>query len=416
VGVAADAAVDRIRISASPEGTRVVFDLSGSVEHRVFTLSNPDRVVIDVPKARSGSALRLDAPTGAVAGFRSGRLESGELRLVLDLKQAAKPKSFLVGPDGPNGHRLVVDLVPPDRTVVQRAPSSGREIVVAIDAGHGGKDPGAIGRGGTQEKVVTLAIARRLAAEIDAQPGMRAMLVRNGDVYQDLRERREIAQRAGANLFLSIHADAVEDNPRVRGATVYALSERAANDEARKIVENRTNGSNVMGGVPLADYDPVIAGVLVDLSQEDAHSKSRALGQRLIRSLSAVTTIRKGQVQEKYLGVLKAADIPSLLVETAYISNPSDEAALRSSDFQVKLARAMREAIVEHFTADPPPGTWFASAEVQQAARKHVIARGETLSGIAERYRVSLASLLRSNRLGRNDVIRAGQVLTIPPG
>jgi N-acetylmuramoyl-L-alanine amidase len=225
-----------------------------------------------------------------------------------------------------------------------------------------------------------------------------------------------MAQRAGAHLFISIHADAVEGNRNVRGATVYALSERAANDEAATILKNRNNGSNVMGGVSLADYDPLVAGVLVDLSQDAAHSQSRALGQRLIRSLSAVTTIRKSQVQEQYLGVLKAADIPSLLVETAYISNASDEAALRTTDFQVKIARAMREAIVEHFIANPPPGSYFASADAQHAPRRHVIARGETLSGIAERYRVSLSSLMRTNQLGRSDVIRVGQVLTIPPG
>jgi len=416
--VAADAAVERIRVSASGEGTRVVFDLSGPVsEHRVFTLSAPDRVVIDVAKARSGNGLELAAPVGAVANFRSGRLDSGELRLVLDLKQAAKPKSFVVGPEGSNGHRLVVDLMPPDRTVVQRAPESPavRDVIVAIDAGHGGKDPGAEGKNGTREKDVTLQIARRLAAEIDAQPGMRAVLVRNSDVYYALHERKEIAQRAGANLFLSIHADAVEGNRNVRGATIYALSEKAAHDEAANILRNRKS-ANMMGGVALADLEPAIAGVLVDLSQDLAHSQSRALGQRLIRSMSAVTQLRKTTVQEKYLGVLKAPDIPSLLIETAYISNPSDEAALRSADFQLKIARAMREAIVEHFVANPLPGTYFATAEGQHAPRRHVIARGDTLSKIAERYRVSLVSLLRLNRLDRNDVIRVGQVLTIPPG
>lgn len=417
--VAADAAVERIRVAASGEGTRVVFDLSGPVaEHRVFTLADPHRVVIDVPKARSGGSLKLAAPAGVVWNFRNGRLDTGELRLVLDLKEAVKPKSFVVGPDGPNGHRLVVDLLPPDHTVVQRPPElpGVRDVVIAIDAGHGGKDPGASGRAGTREKDVTLAIAKRLAAEINAQPGMRALLVRDRDVYYALHERREIAQRGGANLFLSIHADAVEGNPKVSGATIYAVSEKAASDEAASILRNRQKVTNMMGGVALGELEPDIAGVLVDLSQDLALSQSRALGQRLIRSMSAVTKVRKTTVQEKYLGVLKAPDIPSLLIETAYISNPSDEAALRSPDFQAKIARAIREAVVEHFIANPLPGTYFATPDAQHAPRRHVIARGDTLTGIAERYRVSLASLLRLNRLSRDDVIRVGQVLAIPPG
>ncbi|HLF10912.1 MAG TPA: N-acetylmuramoyl-L-alanine amidase, partial [Gammaproteobacteria bacterium] len=280
----------------------------------------------------------------------------------------------------------------------------------------GGEDPGASGRKGVREKDVVLAIARRLAAEIDNQPGMRALMIRDGDYFVSHRKRMEIAHAAQADFFVSIHADAHRDSV-AKGATVYVLSEKGASDEASLLLAQRENASDLIGGVSLADKDQLLARVLLDLSQSAALSASTAAGQRLIKQMAAVTQMRKMQVQQAPFLVLKAPDIPSVLVETAYISNLKEEAALRNPQHQAVLARALRAGIVDYFAANPPPGSYFALNPPQRpsAPMRHVIARGETLSGIAELYRVSTSSLRRSNSL-RNDVIRIGQVLTIPSG
>jgi N-acetylmuramoyl-L-alanine amidase len=413
------ATVQNVRTWSGPEGTRVVFELSGPAEHRVFALSDPDRVVIDLPNSTAVSGLGLDEPKGSVTALRAGGRPGGELRLVLELNQASKPKSFLLTPHEQYGFRLVVDLPPAQATpVVRRAPQSsterGREIVVVIDAGHGGDDPGASGRGGAREKDVVLAIARKLAAEVDAQAGMRAVLVRNGDYFVSHRKRMEIAHEARADFFISIHADSYRDST-AKGATVYVLSDKGASDEAALLLAQRENGSDLIGGVSLADKDQILARVLLDLSQSAAMNASMDAGQRLIRRMSAVTAMRRREVQQAPFLVLKSPDIPSVLVETAYISNPREEASLRSAKYQTAVAAALRQGIVDYFAANPPEGSYFAlnpPAATPELVR-HVITRGETLSGIAERYRVSSASIRRTNSL-RTDVLRIGQVLTIP--
>jgi N-acetylmuramoyl-L-alanine amidase len=285
-----------------------------------------------------------------------------------------------------------------------------------IDAGHGGEDPGASGRGGAREKDVVLAIARRLAAEVDARPGMRAVLVRDGDYFVSHRKRMDIAHEARADFFISIHADSYRDSA-AKGATVYVLSDKGATDEAALLLAQRENASDLIGGVSLADKDQLLARVLLDLSQSAALSASTAAGQRLIKRMSSVTAMRRSQVQQAPFLVLKSPDIPSVLVETAYISNPKEEAALRSSQHQTALAKALRDGIVDYFTANPPQGSYFAQSTAERAPPtvRHVIARGETLSEIALRYRVSTADLRKSNSL-KNDQVRIGQVLTIPPG
>jgi N-acetylmuramoyl-L-alanine amidase len=313
-----------------------------------------------------------------------------------------------------------VDLAAVQTTsVVRRAVpvERGRDVVVAIDAGHGGEDPGASGRSGVQEKDVVLAIARRVAEEINATPGMRAVLTRSDDYFVPLRKRMEFAHQAQADFFMSIHADSYRDRD-AKGATVYVLSDRAASDEQSQLVAQRENASDLMGGVSLGDKDQLLARVLIDLSQSAALSASTAAGQRLIRRMSAVTSMRRVQVQQAPFLVLKSPDIPSVLVETAYISNPRQESSLRSAGYQATLAVALRQGIVDYFTANPPQGSYFAAAPAPGAASapvRHVITRGETLSTIAERYRVSSASIRRSNSL-KTDVVRVGQVLTIPPG
>jgi N-acetylmuramoyl-L-alanine amidase len=428
IGSTAPAAtVQNVRAWSGPEGTRVVFELSGPVEHRAFALAGPDRVVIDLPSTSAAAGLDLAEPKGSVTALRAGVRPGGELRLVLELNQAAKPKTFLLPPHEEYGHRLVVDLPPaPSTPLVRRAPqpstAHGRDIVVAIDAGHGGEDPGASGRGGAREKDVVLAIARKLATEVNAQPGMRAVLVRNGDYFVSHRKRMEIAHEAHADFFISIHADSYR-SADAKGATIYVLNEKGASDEAALLLAQRENASDLIGGVSLADKDQLLARVLLDLSQSAALSASTAAGQRLIRRMSAVTAMRRREVQGAPFLVLKSPDIPSVLVETAYISNPREEASLRSAKYQSALAAALKQGIVDYFAANPPEGSSFAAqpfalpvAPIQSAAPvRHVIARGETLSEIAERYRVSSASIRRTNSL-RTDVLRVGQVLTIPRG
>jgi N-acetylmuramoyl-L-alanine amidase len=413
------ATVENVRAWSGPEGTRVVFELSGPAEHRVFALADPDRVVIDLPGSSAANALTLADPKGSVTALRSGPRPGGELRLVLELNQAVKPKTFLLAPQEQYGFRLVVDLPPAQAApVVRRAPQTstarGREIVVVIDAGHGGEDPGALGRSGAREKDVVLAIAKKLATEVDNQPGMRAVLVRNGDYFVSHRKRMEIAHNARADFFISIHADAYRDSS-AKGATVYVLSDKGASDEAALLLAQRENASDLIGGVSLADKDQMLARVLLDLSQTAALNASMNAGQRLIRRMSAVTAMRRREVQQAPFLVLKSPDIPSVLVETAYISNPREEASLRSTKYQSALAAALRQGIVDYFAANPPEGSYFVSNPPPAAPEvvRHVIARGETLSGIAERYRVSSATIRRTNSL-RTDVLRIGQVLMIP--
>jgi len=422
IGATATAAtVQSIRSSSGPDGTRIVFELSGPAEHRVFSLADPDRVVIDLANSTARGGLRLDGPSGPVRAVRAGAQPGGDLRVVLELDLAAKPKSFLLPPQEQYGFRLVVDLPPAEaQAVVRRAPAvttdRGRDVVVVIDAGHGGADPGASGRGGAREKDVVLAIARKLSAEINGQPGMRAVLVRDGDYYVSHRKRMEIAHEARADFFISIHADSYRD-PDAKGATVYVLSQKGASDEAASLLAQRENASDLIGGVSLADKDQVLARVLLDLSQSAALNASISAGQRLIRRMSAVTAMRRREVQQAPFLVLKSPDIPSVLIETAYISNPREEASLRSAKFQSALAVALRQGIVDYFAANPPEGSYIAAnpPAVEPEVVRHVIARGDTLSGLAERYRVSSATIKRTNSL-RSDVLRVGQVLMIPRG
>jgi len=415
------AEVQGARVWSGPESTRVVLDLSEPAQHHMFSLSGPDRVVIDLPRTSLASPIRFSEAKGFVTNIRTGIRPSGELRVVLDLEHSVESQSFLLPPDQQSGHRLVVDLMPAGtETVVRRAPvattENGRELVIAIDPGHGGKDPGASGPNGVREKDVVLAISRQLAEEVDSVPGMRSLLVRNADNFVSHRRRMEIAHADEADLFISIHADAFHDS-RAHGATVYALSTKRASDEAARVLAERENASDLIGGVSLSDKDDVLARVLLDLSQSAAISASMSAGERLIDELGTVTRVRKAHVQQGPFVVLTSPDIPSILIETAYISNPAEEAALNDRRHQVELARALRAGIVRYFRTNAPPDSYFALTPppVPRAPTRHIIIRGETLSEIAERYRVSLRSLRLSNSI-RGDIIRIGQVLMIPSG
>jgi len=408
--------VENLRLWAAPDHTRLVFDTSAPVDHKLFSLTGPDRLVIDLRNTRLKGRLPDVGDDPVIRGLRSARRGRDDLRVVLDLKQAVKPKSFVLKPNRQYGHRLVVDLYPVrvkngkvEKRIVKSVTDNGlRDVVIAIDAGHGGEDPGARGYRGTYEKDVVLAIARRLESLVKKEKGMRPVMIRRGDYYLRLRKRIELARKERADLFISIHADAFRDS-KVRGSSVYTLSRRGASSEAARWLARRENSSDLIGGVTLEDKDDVLASVLLDLSQTATQQASHQAATRVLRQLAKNGKTHKKRVQQAGFVVLKSPDVPSMLVETAFISNPSDERKLKDPRHQQRLAQAMMQGIREYFKNSPPPGTWLAQA----ARREHRISRGDTLSGIAQRYRVSLSSLRATNKLD-SDRIRVGQVLRIP--
>jgi len=408
-----------VRLWTAPDHTRLVFDTTGPTDHRVFSLSEPDRLVIDFVRASLADGFDAKGISDRhLGGMRHAVRSDGSLRVVLDLKQAIRPKTFLLKPNASYGHRVVVDLHPAEATRKPRvAKSTGdikraRDVVVAIDAGHGGDDPGASGsRFRTDEKRVTLEIARRLKAQIDAEPGMRAVLTRTGDYYIGLRKRMALARKHRADLFVSIHADAFRDK-RVRGSSVYVLSQRGASSEAARWLAEKENSSDLVGGVKLDDKDDVLASVLLDLSQSATQHASLSAAAKVYAQLGRVGKVHGPRVQQAGFMVLKSPDVPSMLVETGFISNPSEERKLRDPAYQERLAKAIKKGIEQFFAESPPPGTLL--AERQKSETKHVIARGDTLSEIASRYQVSLGSLRRQNRIRSDNLIRIGQVLVIP--
>ena len=363
--------VRAVRLWAGPDGTRVVLDLSGSAQHSLQVLKNPDRVVLDVSRARMARGARAPNAAGAVKQVRMAGRPSGELRIVLDLSRPIRAKSFLAEPNNHYGYRLVIDLggATPDTPVkVEHARPDARDLIIAIDAGHGGEDPGAIGKNGTREKDVVLAIARALAQRVNGEPGMRAVLTRDGDYFVPLRDRMRRARAQQADLFVSIHADAIRDRS-VDGSSVYILSQRGATDEASRWLAERENASDLIGGVSLDDKGDVLASVLLDLSQSASLTASQSVAERVLHQLNQVGEVRKPQVQQARFMVLKSPDIPSMLVETAYISNPREERRLRGAAQQAKLAGAIHQGLRAYFYADPPAGTRIAELAGSGAPR-----------------------------------------------
>jgi N-acetylmuramoyl-L-alanine amidase len=360
-----------IRLWAGPDSTRVVLDLSGKAPHSLQLLKNPDRVVLDVAGARLAAVARAPAGAGTVKSVRASPRPSG-VRIVLDLSKPVQAKSFLASPNNRYGYRLVIDLglnASVETPVkAEHAPPDARDLIIAIDAGHGGEDPGAIGKNGTREKDVVLAIARQLALKISAEQGMKAVLTRNGDYFVPLRDRMRRARAQAADLFVSIHADAIRDR-RVDGSSVYILSQRGATDEASRWLAERENASDLIGGVSLDDKDDVLASVLLDLSQSASLSASQIAAQRVLRQLNRVGEVRKPQVQQARFMVLKSPDIPSMLVETAYISNPQEEQRLRAQPHQAQLAAAIHQGVHDYFYANPPTGTRIAQLAAGAAPR-----------------------------------------------
>ncbi len=411
--------VEDIRIWSENGKTRVVLDLSHPAAHNIFTLRGPDRLVVDLKSSRLADSLKsMPGGAGSVRAIRSAVRANGQLRVVLDLNEAVRSRSFTAGPNAKYGDRLVIDLQRSSSLHTVKTASEayqpGRDVIVAIDAGHGGHDPGAIGRGKTREKDVALQISRTLAARINAEPGMTAVLVRNGDYYVDHRERMEIARRSKADLFVSVHADAVKDS-RAGGASVYALSLKGASDEAARQLAERENASVRVGGVTLDDKDEVLASVLLDLSQSAALSASLDVGAKVIGELARLGKVHRRTVQQAGFLVLKSPDMPSILVETAFISNPAEEKKLRDARHQGQLADAILAGVRNYFYTNPPPDTRIAMEMRRVPAKqvRHVIARGDTLSEIAARYNVSPAAIRAANKLS-SDRIRVGQTLSIP--
>ena len=410
--------VENIRLWADNGRTRLVLDLSGPANHSIFTLRGPDRLVVDLNDSRLAGQLSKLPTGGSINSIRTGVRSNGQLRVVLDLNAEVRSRSFTAGPNGDYGDRLVIDLQQQGALrAVKRASEeyvSGRDIVVAVDPGHGGRDPGAVGRGKTREKDVALDVSKNLVNRINAEPGMKAVLVRSGDYYVDHRERMEIARRANADLFVSIHADAVEDR-RAKGSSVYVLSLKGASDEASKRLAERENASSLVGGVSLAGKDAVLASVLLDLSQNAALSASLDVGSEVIGQLARIGKVHRRSVQQAGFLVLKSPDVPSILVETAYISNPDEEKKLRSRSHQDKLAQAILNGVRKYFYENPPPNTMIALNQKRGPAQQvsHVISRGDTLSEIAERYNVSMSAIKSANKLNTNNV-RVGQKLRIP--
>jgi N-acetylmuramoyl-L-alanine amidase len=405
--------VNGVRLWTGPEGTRVVLDLQAPVSYQVFRLDNPDRIVIDLEQARWAAA---ETPaSGVVHGVRHGVKSGGGLRIVLDVEAGVHPHSALVAPNDVYGHRLVLDLAP-----IQAAPAAplrtapagdDRAIVIAIDAGHGGEDPGALGHRGTREKDVALAVARSLAGLVAKDPDMRPVLIRDGDYIVSLRRRMEIARENRADLFVSIHADAFTDS-RSHGSSVYALSDRGATSEAARWLAERENAADLIGGVSLDDKDDLLASVLLDLSQTATLSASLQVGAHVLDELDQIGELRRRDVQQAGFLVLKSPDIPSILVETAFISNPQEERRLADPREQARLASSILSGVRGYFLANPPAGTRLAKRVAEQPLSYNVLA-GDTLSGIADRFQVSIAELRTANALD-DDSIHAGQVLAIP--
>jgi N-acetylmuramoyl-L-alanine amidase len=447
--VASAAQVERIRVWHAPDQTRLVLDLSAAAEFDVFTVDKPDRVVIDLTRANAAQPLVLPAQVkGRILGLRQGTRNNGQdLRLVLDLAHGLELRKALLPPHKPYGHRLVIDLLETDppptpvvaapaltpvtsipvttlaiplpaavsttavsptspQAVVAASPAPARKYVIAIDAGHGGEDVGAIGPRGTYEKTVVLAVARELASLINQEPDMRAVLTRDGDYYVDLRDRMVRARKHRADMFVSVHADAFR-NRSVRGSSVYVLSHGGATSEAGRWLAERENAADLVGGVTLDDKDHQLRSVLLDLSQTASLEASLDVAGNVLGALRRVGAVHRTQVQAAGFMVLKSPDIPSLLVETAFISNPAEEQQLRDQKFRRKLAGAIRDGVKAYFHSQPLPGQRYAKR------RQHRVTRGDTLTGIAQRYEVSAQQILAANNR-REQTVRLGEVLRIP--
>lgn len=420
LGLTAQSAVIKsMRFWQSPESTRVVFDLTSPVEHELTVLKNPDRIVIDIPESRVSVDLnQLDIKSDLVKRVRQSKPpKEGVLRLVLDLTKKAEPNSFSLKPYQEYSDRLVIDLVDGKREVIKPPESATgleRDIVIAVDAGHGGEDPGAMGPSGTKEKDVVLKISKQLVDAINAVNGLKAVMVRKGDYYIPHRNRTDIARKHRADLFVSVHADGFK-SPRAKGASVWVLNLYGAKSEVARWMKLQEEKSELLGGVDstvvLSEYDNSVRSVLLDLQMESSIAESFKVGRKVHAAMKRVVPkMHKNHVEENSLLVLKNPDIPSILVESGFISNPSEERLMKTSSYRRKLATAVRDGIVEYFKHHAPDGTKFANLY-----RKNIyhVKRGDSLIKVARRFNTSVSKIKKANKMTSN-MVRIGQKLVIP--
>ncbi|MEP5764683.1 MAG: N-acetylmuramoyl-L-alanine amidase [Halieaceae bacterium] len=407
-----------VRLWRAPDHTRIVFDVSAPVSHKLIQLQQPNRIVVDITDASLKASLdQVSLSNTPVRRIRSGVRGGDDLRIVLDMSASVSPRSFILKANDKRGDRLVLDLYDVERqtsapTVKKSvATSVRRDIVIAIDAGHGGEDPGASGPGGVREKQVVLGIARKVKRLFEQEPGFEPKLIRTGDYYVGLRKRRKLAHDMQADLLVSIHADAFK-SPKAKGTSVYALSQRGASSTFARFLAQRENAADLVGGVSLNDKDDLLAQVLYDMSMSHTLDASLGLGDRVLVQMDQISKLHRKQVEQASFAVLKSPDIPSILIETGFISNPDEARLLRTSAYQGKMARAIYEGVSEWFMENPPSDTLLAWQK-QAGSREYVIGRGDTLSEIAVRFNVSVNSLRNRNSLSSN-TIRIGQKLIIP--
>ena len=412
--------IESVRLWRAPDKTRLVLDLSSRVEHNLFALQNPNRLVVDISDARIKTEFTdLDFTNTPIAGIRVAVRNKTDVRVVLDLNNTVRPKSFPLPANEQYGNRLVIDLFDKknvvSRTLDEVVEKKDRKIVIAIDAGHGGEDPGALGPRRVREKIVVLQIAKKVKALLDGNPNFQGELVRSGDYYLAHRRRTQIARDKQADLFISIHADAFTD-PSAHGASVYALSTKGATSEAARYLADKENRADLIGGatsLSLDGRDELLAGVLLDLSMTATLSTSLEAGAYVLKNMGGVARLHKKKVEQAGFLVLKSPDIPSLLIETGFISNPSEARKLSSSSYQNKMARAIFQGIEQYFSDNPPDGTLLAKYG-NRVDRIYVVAPGDTLSEIAVRFNVSMRTLKRHNNMSSSK-IRVGKKLKIPP-
>ncbi|MBW8182624.1 N-acetylmuramoyl-L-alanine amidase [Shewanella nanhaiensis] len=409
--------LDGVRIWAAPESTRVVFDLNKAPDFSYFTLTGPYRLVVDLKGTSTSVNLsKLANNSKLVKRVRISKPPSkGTLRLVIDLTKPVKSNLFSLPPTAPYGNRLVVDLDDSgSKKVAQSSQPKAklRDVVVAIDAGHGGDDPGSIGPSGIYEKKVVLEIAKKVEAKINATPGMRAVMTRTGDYFVNLNKRSEIARTSKADLLVSIHADAFT-SPQPRGASVWVLSMRRANSEIGRWLEHKEKHSELLGGageiIQNTDNEQYLAMTLLDMSMDRSMAISHNIADDVLSNLGRVTKLHKHKPESASFAVLKSPDIPSILVETGFISNHKEERLLSQREHQNNIAKAVHKGVLKYFEANPPVNSLMAS----KGSFKHNVRKGESLSVIAHKYQVSIASIKRANGL-KSNTLRIGQKLVIP--
>jgi len=405
--------INGIRVWPAPENTRIVFDVKEKPDYKYFTLSNPERLVIDFTNTKNSVALKnLAVNDPRVKRFRSS-YSKGKTRLVLELTQPYQLTAFPLSPAGQYGNRLVIDLYDKNRSSKGKSKPQKNigDIVIGIDAGHGGEDPGSIGNKGTYEKRVTLAIAKKLQTLINKERGMKAVMIRSGDYYVNLNRRTSLAREKHVDFLVSIHADAFH-TPGPHGASVWVVTKRRAESELSKWLVNREKKSELLGGgggVIKNTSDNHLALALADMSKEHSLGVSFGAANKVIAELKKITKMHKKSPQSGNFAVLKSSDIPSILVETGFISNHREEKNLTWSKHQQRLASAIHVGIKDYFMAYPLTGSYFASV----GYKKHKVRSGESLSVLAQRYNISMAKLKSVNGL-KSNALKIGQTLKIP--